>query len=76
MIRDLATYPCQDACGELPTGDAVDGAPVYFCPGCDSSWYDDRECTPGAWAAAPREAVTGPDPVSRPGVAAAGEDGH
>lgn len=52
VIRDLVTYPCQDACGELLTKRTVDGAPVYRCPGCDSEWYDEAERTvvPGAAA--------------------------
>lgn len=53
MIRDLVSYPCQDACAERVTGRTVDGAPVYVCPGCDSEWYDDRECTKPAPPAAP-----------------------
>lgn len=54
MIRDVATYPCQDACAERTTDRRIKGAPVYVCPGCDSTWYDDRECLPGD---APREVV-------------------
>ena len=35
LLRDLVTFPCQDACGELTTPARVEGAPVYRCPGCD-----------------------------------------
>ena len=38
LLRDLVTFPCQDACGELTTPARVEGAPVYRCPGCDSEW--------------------------------------
>ncbi len=40
MIRHLTTNPCRDACGTLETGERLDGAPVYRCPGCDSTWVE------------------------------------
>lgn len=54
LIRDLVTYPCQDACGEILTSARVEGAPVYRCPGCDSEWIllNERMPQPGASDAA------------------------
>lgn len=43
--RFLTTYPCQDACGTIETDERVEGAPVYRCPGCDSSWIELNERT-------------------------------
>ena len=40
MIRHLVSNPCLDACGTVNTGQLVDGAPVYRCPGCDSKWIE------------------------------------
>lgn len=44
--RFLVTNPCQDACGTIETTDRVEGAPVYRCPGCDSTWIELNERTP------------------------------
>ena len=60
LLRDLVTFPCQDACGELTTPARVEGAPVYRCPGCDSEWILLSERTPQE-APVPRE----PAPVER-----------
>lgn len=43
--RFLTTWPCQDACGTVETDERVEGAPVYRCPGCDSSWIELGERT-------------------------------
>ena len=43
--RFLTSWPCQDACGTIETGERVEGAPVYRCPGCDSSWIELNERT-------------------------------
>ena len=43
--RFLTTWPCQDACGTVETDERVEGAPVYRCPGCDSSWIELNERT-------------------------------
>lgn len=43
--RFLRTNPCQDACGTVQTDERVEGAPVYRCPGCDSSWIELSERT-------------------------------
>lgn len=43
--RFLTTWPCQDACGTVATDERVEGAPVYRCPGCDSSWIELNERT-------------------------------
>jgi predicted Zn-ribbon and HTH transcriptional regulator len=43
--RFLQTFPCQDACGTVETDERVEGAPVYRCPGCDSSWIELSERT-------------------------------
>lgn len=44
-VRYLETFPCQDACGTIETSEKVEGAPVYKCPGCDTSWIDLNERT-------------------------------
>ena len=41
--RFLTSWPCQDACGTIETDERVEGAPVYRCPGCDSSWIELNE---------------------------------
>lgn len=46
--RFLSTFPCQDACGSVETDERVEGAPVYRCPGCDSSWIELNERDPEA----------------------------
>lgn len=38
--RFIETHPCEDGCGILKTGEKVEGAPVYRCPGCDSRWIE------------------------------------
>lgn len=38
--RFLVTWPCQDACGTQKTDEVVEGAPVYRCPGCDTTWIE------------------------------------
>ena len=43
--RFLTSWPCQDACGTVTTDERVEGAPVYRCPGCDSSWIELDERT-------------------------------
>ena len=43
--RFLTSWPCQDACGTVTTDERVEGAPVYRCPGCDSSWIELNERT-------------------------------
>ncbi|MDO5678323.1 MAG: hypothetical protein Q4G35_12545 [Propionibacteriaceae bacterium] len=43
--RFLTSWPCQDACGTLKTDEAVEGAPVYRCPGCDTTWIELDERT-------------------------------
>lgn len=47
--RDIESYPCNDACCEVMTGETVEGAPVYRCPGCDSTWIElnERNTSPG-----------------------------
>ena len=40
MIRHLVTNPCRDACGTVATGEQIEGAPVFRCPGCESTWLD------------------------------------
>lgn len=40
MIRNLVANPCRDACGTVATGELLDGAPVFRCPGCDSTWVE------------------------------------
>ncbi|GAA4894278.1 hypothetical protein GCM10025789_09380 [Tessaracoccus lubricantis] len=50
--RFLTTWPCQDACGTIKTDERVEGAPVYRCPGCDSTWIELNERTGQAKAAA------------------------
>lgn len=49
--RFLTTWPCQDACGTIETDERVEGAPVYRCPGCDTTWIELNE-------------RTGPEPAS------------
>lgn len=44
--RFLESQPCQDACGVMETGEFVEGAPVYSCPGCDSRWIELNERRP------------------------------
>lgn len=44
--RFLASHPCQDACGVMETGESVEGAPVYACPGCDTRWIELGERRP------------------------------
>ena len=44
--RFLTSWPCQDACGTIETDERVEGAPVYRCPGCDSSWIELNERVP------------------------------
>lgn len=43
--RFLTTWPCQDACGTVETDERVEGAPVYRCPGCDTTWIELNERT-------------------------------
>ncbi|HHT12581.1 MAG TPA: hypothetical protein GX013_05370 [Propionibacterium sp.] len=43
--RFLTSWPCQDACGTLKTDELVEGAPVYRCPGCDTTWIELDERT-------------------------------
>ncbi|MCG6568415.1 hypothetical protein ACX1DX_11140 [Tessaracoccus sp. Y36] len=43
--RFLTTWPCQDACGTIKTDELVEGAPVYRCPGCDTTWIELNERT-------------------------------
>lgn len=38
--RFLSLWPCQDACGTIKTDEVVEGAPVYRCPGCDTTWIE------------------------------------
>lgn len=59
--RFLTSWPCQDACGTIETDERVEGAPVYRCPGCDSSWIELNERTPPD-PEAPRD-QEGPDPA-------------
>lgn len=40
VIRHLVANPCQDACGTVNTGQLLDGAPIYRCPGCASEWVE------------------------------------
>ncbi|MCC2593575.1 hypothetical protein LKO27_09160 [Tessaracoccus sp. OS52] len=44
--RFLDSKPCQDACGVMKTGEFVEGAPVYSCPGCDTRWIELAERRP------------------------------
>ena len=44
--RFLTSNPCQDACGVAETGEFVEGAPVYSCPGCDTRWIELNERKP------------------------------
>lgn len=44
--RFLESHPCQDACGVMETGEFVEGAPVYSCPGCDTRWIELNERRP------------------------------
>lgn len=44
--RFLTLWPCQDACGTMETDETVEGAPVYRCPGCDTTWIELNERTP------------------------------
>lgn len=41
----LVSNPCNDACGTKETDRRVQGAPVYWCPGCDSEWIELGERT-------------------------------
>lgn len=43
--RYLVSHPCEDACGTIETDERVEGAPVYRCPGCDSTWIELHERT-------------------------------
>lgn len=38
--RFLVANTCEDGCGIRKTGQTVEGAPVYRCPGCDSTWIE------------------------------------
>ena len=49
--RFLTTWPCQNECGTIRTDERVEGAPVYRCPGCDSTWIELGERTEPAAAA-------------------------
>ena len=40
VTRRLENNPCQDACGTVSTGELLDGAPIYRCPGCGSERVD------------------------------------
>ena len=53
--RFLTSWPCQDACGTIETDERVEGAPVYRCPGCDSSWIElnERVLPPGDFDTGP-----------------------
>ena len=55
--RFLTTWPCQDACGTVETDERVEGAPVYRCPGCDTSWIELGE------RSAPCDVERDPSPV-------------
>ncbi len=59
VARYLISFPCQDACGTVETGERVGGAPVYRCPGCDSEWFELNERTPQP--PAPSPGVAAPD---------------
>lgn len=43
--RFLENNPCNDSCGTITTDEKVEGAPVYRCPGCDTSWIELNERT-------------------------------
>lgn len=47
MIRHLVANPCRDACGTVPTGELLDGLPVFRCPGCESQWVESEDTVPG-----------------------------
>lgn len=47
MIHHLVANPCRDACGTVPTGDLLDGLPVYRCPGCESQWVESEDIVSG-----------------------------
>lgn len=59
--RFLSTWPCQDACGTLRTDELVEGAPVYRCPGCDTTWIELDERTELEQPAGPSAGPT-PEP--------------
>jgi len=63
--RFLTSWPCQDACGTVTTDERVEGAPVYRCPGCDSSWIELNERTEPAEDA--KDEPCGASPSSLPG---------
>ncbi|MBB1482929.1 hypothetical protein H5392_03525 [Tessaracoccus sp. MC1865] len=58
--RFLTTWPCQDACGTIKTDELVEGAPVYRCPGCDTTWIELNERTEVAGQQTNRHATDRP----------------